>query len=42
MISRTVFLIKSLCKETCGYTILFQDFLFLADCIYVVIGPLLR
>ena len=42
MISRTVFSIKSPRKETCGHAALFRDFLSLADCIFVVIGPLLR
>ena len=42
MISRTVFSIKSPRKETCGNAALFRDFLSLADCIFVVIGPLLR
>ena len=42
MISRTVFSIKSLYKEIYGYTILFRDFLSLADYIFVMIGPLLR
>lgn len=42
MIFRIVFSIKSPRKETCGNATLFRDFLFLADCIFVVIGPLLR
>ena len=42
MISRTVFSIKSPRKETCGHALLFRDFLSRADCIFVVIGPLLR
>ena len=42
IISRAVFSIKSPRKETCGHAALFRDFLSLADCICVVIVPLLR
>ena len=42
MIFRIVFSIKSSRKEIYGHAILFRDFMSLADCIFVVIGPLLR
>lgn len=42
MISRTVFSIKSLRKEICGHTALSRDLQSLTNCVFVIIGPLLR